>query len=395
MVTAGVYLVVRLSALFALAPATMLAVAVVAALTAFVAGTIALTQQDIKKVLAYSTVSQLGYMFLACGVGAFAAGIFHVFTHAFFKACLFLGAGSIIHACHHIQDLDRMGGLRKHMPTTRWTFLVACLAIAGVPPLAGFVSKDEILWKTFESGHLALWGLALLTALMTAGYCFRAYFLAFEGPCRLPHDVEHHAHESPKTMTIPLVLLAIGAVVAGALNLPPLIGHGHLSLMNNFLDPVVAPAREIMEHAAHAARAAHAAAGHEAAHSLGLEIGLVAVSVAVAALGIALAWWLCLRVWPEGTRALTRRLGPLYRLSFNRWWWDDFYNRYVAGGLRATARAAVWFDRWIIDGLLHTLGGVARLASGGIRWLQNGQVQAYALAILIGVNLIIILALWF
>ncbi len=388
MVTAGVYLLVRLSALFALAPVTMITIACVAAATAFVAGTIALTQKDIKKVLAYSTVSQLGFMFLACGVGAFGAGIFHVFTHAFFKACLFLGAGSVIHAAHHVQDLDKMGGLRKKMPVTAVTFLIACAAIAGVPPLAGFISKDEILWQTFARGgvaYVALWAVGLLTALMTAAYSFRAYFMAFEGESRLPRDVEHHVHESPATMTIPLVVLAAGAVVAGLLNLPAFLGHGEWSAVSRMLDPVTAPAARIM--------------GEEglihSMHSLALELGLLVVSVCVAACGIWLAARYAWKTYPEGSRRVARAFGPLYRLSSRRWWWDDFYMEFVAGGTWALAKMSEWIDRVIIDGILHSVAGIASGSSRGIRWLQSGQVQAYAFAVLLGVNIVVWLILWF
>lgn len=388
MVTAGVYLVVRLSAIFALAPVTMLVIAIVAALTAFVAGSIALTQQDIKKVLAYSTVSQLGYMFLACGMGAFTAGIFHVFTHAFFKACLFLGAGSVIHSAHHVQDLELMGGLRKKMPKTAITFLIACLSIAGIAPLAGFISKDEILWKTFSGGHVWLWVIGIVTALMTAFYSFRAYFMTFEGKSRLPEDVEPHVHESPWTMTVPLIVLAAGAILAGLLNLPELIlGHGNHGMITNFLDPVVADARMIM--------AANIPATH-AAHGAALEWGLMGFSVCVALLGIAMAWWMCLKKWPTLTTKLALRplVGSLFSLSFNRWWWDDCYNKVFVAGTEAAGRLSTWIDLYIIDGLLHLVGWLAASFSRLMRFMQSGQVQAYALAILIGVNVLVFLALW-
>lgn len=388
MVTAGVYLLVRLGALFALAPATMLVVACVAAATAFVAGSIALTQRDIKKVLAYSTVSQLGYMFLACGVGAFTAGIFHVFTHAFFKACLFLGAGSVIHAAHHEQDMTRLGGLRGKMPQTWATFALACLAIAGIPPLAGFFSKDEILARVFGSGRWPLYALAVLTALMTAVYSFRALFLTFHGPRRLDPHVAHHVHESPRTMTLPLWILAGGAVVAGLLNLPaPVLhlfgGHAEQGLVSAFLEPVVGPAQQSFTAASHGAHAHLTPA---------LEWSLMGFSVLVALFGVWLAWVGCL-AWPNAAACAAERFRPLYRLSYHRWWWDDFYNAAVAGGLRALAAALAWLDRMLIDGLLGGLAEMARSASRQLRLLQNGQVQAYALWILLGVNLIVLLIL--
>ncbi|MCE5230148.1 NADH-quinone oxidoreductase subunit L [bacterium] len=385
MVTAGVYLVVRMSGLFVLAPATMTVIAGVAAATAFVAGSIALTQQDIKKVLAYSTVSQLGFMFLACGVGAFGAGIFHVFTHSFFKACLFLGAGSVIHAAH-AQDLDHLGGLRKYMPVTAWTFCIACASIAGLPLLAGFVSKDEILWSVFASGapgSMLLWIIAVITALMTAVYSFRAYFMTFEGTGRLSHDKQHHAHESPWTMTVPLVLLAFGAIVAGALNLPGVFGEGTWRGVNNLLEPVLEPARKVAE--------AHA---HEM-HSPSLELALMALSGVIAIAGVALAYRYTLAKWPEGARRLAKRFRLLYKISLYRWWWDDFYMKYVAGGTWGLAKLATWFDRWVIDGIMHGIAGAASLGSRFIRALQNGQAQAYVLIFLLGANIVIGLIIWF
>jgi NADH-quinone oxidoreductase subunit L len=387
MVTAGVYLMVRLSPLFALAPATMLTVAAVAAATAFVAGSIALTQRDIKKVLAYSTVSQLGYMFLACGVGAFAAGIFHVFTHAFFKGLLFLGAGSVIHAAHHEQDLHKLGGLKKWMPATRWTYLIGCMGLAGVPLLAGFFSKDEILWKTFEHGYLCLWTIGILTALMTAFYSFRSYFLTFEGECRLDEHKRHHLHESPATMTLPLILLAAGTVLAGYLNLPPVFLHGREGIISGFLEPVLAPTNALL--------AAHAHAVHH--YSQAFEFGLMGLSVALVVIGIVLAYVLCVRIWPDGAWALSVKPGlrRLYQFSLNRWYWDDVYNMFVVGGLWLAANLSVLFDRWVIDGLLHGIGALTRGGSDGIRRLQNGQVQAYALAILLGANVLVWIVYFF
>ncbi len=380
MVTAGVYLVVRLAALFALAPTTMLVIAVIAALTAFIAGSIALTQRDIKKVLAYSTVSQLGFMFLACGVGAFVAGIFHVFTHSFFKACLFLGAGSVIHAAHHEQNMFKLGGLRKAMPVTAITFFIACLAIAGFPLLSGFFSKDEILWKTFSNGHFVLWTIGIGTALMTAVYSFRVYFLTFCGECRIEDKhAREHVHESPWTMTGPLLILAIGAAIAGIMNLPKV---GSITQM---LDPVVASAHEIIKHNSE----------HHAIHNGWLEIGLMLISTLIAVWGIFLARRLFLKHWPEAPTELGRKLGLAYKLSYNRWWWDDIYRVFVGGLFGLVAKLSTLFDRWVIDGILHTIAGVSRLGSFIVRATQNGQVQAYALMFLLGVNLVVWLVLWY
>src|SRR5437870_838160 len=241
MVTAGVYMVARSNALFVLAPTSMKTVAIVGALTAIFAASIGLVQNDIKRVLAYSTVSQLGYMFLALGVGAFAAGVFHVFTHAFFKALLFLGAGSVIHAMSGEQDMRNMGALAKRIPVTYWTMLVATLAIAGVPPLAGFFSKDEILWQAWTSDHSAyrlLWLIGTVTAFLTSVYMFRLMFLTFHGRPRMSHEVEHHIHESPPSMTGPLVLLAIGSILAGSLGVPHSLGGSNR--IEKFLEPVFA-----------------------------------------------------------------------------------------------------------------------------------------------------------
>ena len=243
MVTAGVYMVARCSALYVLAPAAMLTVAVVGALTALFAASIGLVQNDIKRVLAYSTVSQLGYMFLGLGVGAFTAGIFHLMTHAFFKALLFLGSGSVIHALGGEQDLRKMGGLKGKIRTTWWTMLAGTLAIAGFPPLAGFFSKDEILWKAYSSprGHWLLWGMGAAAAAMTSFYMFRMLYLTFYGRPRMTAEVEHHVHESPASMTVPLQVLAVGSVVAGWVGIPQLLGRwlGHLpNGFEQWLEPV-------------------------------------------------------------------------------------------------------------------------------------------------------------
>ncbi len=241
MVTAGVYMTARLHFLFALAPATLAVIAVIGAATAFFAATIALTQNDIKKVLAYSTVSQLGYMFLAVGMGAFGAAIFHVFTHAFFKACLFLGSGSVIHALGGEQDMRKMGGLKSHMPRTYWTYVVATLAIAGVPFTAGFFSKDLILWQTFSHGAGILWGVGLITAGMTAFYMFRQLFMVFHGECRADDHAKAHLHESPAVMTWPLMILAVGSIFTGWLGAPEYLWG---SRWDHWLAPIFGPAAE-------------------------------------------------------------------------------------------------------------------------------------------------------
>src|SRR2546427_7586031 len=242
MVTAGVYMVARLNSLFAIARATVAVVATIGAATALVAATIALAQNDIKRVLAYSTVSQLGYMFVAMGVGAFAAGIFHLVTHAFFKACLFLGSGSVIHGMSGEQDMRKMGGLKDRMPTTFWTFLIATMAIAGTPLTAGFFSKDEILWKAYSSpfGGAGLWIIGVAGAGMTACYMFRQVFMTFFGETRADHEVAHHIHESPRSMTVPLIILAAGSILVGFLGVPEFLGGSNR--FEQWLEPVFAHA---------------------------------------------------------------------------------------------------------------------------------------------------------
>ncbi len=416
MVTAGVYMVARCNVLYMLAPETMAVVAIVGALTAFVAASIGLTQRGIKKVLAYSTVSQLGYMFMGLGVGAFAAGIFHVFTHAFFKGCLFLAAGSIIHALHHEEDLFRMGALRKRMPLTWIAYAAATLAIAGFPLTAGFFSKDEILFKAFEGalpgfGALGktLWGIGAVAALFTAIYMGRSLFLAFHGDDRTDPHVREHISESPRVMTWVLIVLGFFSLVAGFLNVPEAFGGS--ARFHHFLSPVTDRGLRLLEargitgggggaemaagageHPATAAGAAAAhsaavAAAHKAGHSAshGLEVGLALFSAAVAIIGLAIAWIFYGSGISERARSMARALGPLYQLSANRWWWDDIYNSAFVKGTWRFASAALTFDRSLIDGFLHGLARLCRGFSLGLRRLQSGQVQAYALAMLLGV----------
>src|SRR3982075_103081 len=284
MVTAGIYMVARSNALFVLAPTSMKTVAIVGALTAIFAASIGLVQNDIKRVLAYSTVSQLGYMFLALGVGAFSAGVFHVFTHAFFKALLFLGSGSVIHALSGEQDLRNMGGLQKRIPTTHWTMFIAALAIAGIFPFAGFFSKDEILWQTWTSeggAYRILWYVGYATALMTAFYMFRLMYLTFYSPSRMSHEVEHHVHESPKSMTVPLVILAICSIGAGWLSWPHSLGGS--AHFEKFLEPVFA--REAVVLAEEGKSAQLAAGERESEHTDKTEYALMFLSLGAAAGG--------------------------------------------------------------------------------------------------------------
>jgi NADH-quinone oxidoreductase subunit L len=354
MVTAGVYMIARLNAVFSLAPETLHVIASIGAATALGAATIALTQNDIKRVLAYSTISQLGYMFLAAGVAAYAAGVFHLMTHAFFKACLFLGSGSVIHAMGGEQDMRKMGGLRKYMPWTFWTFTISVLAIAGVPGLAGFFSKDEILWQAFSSEHgsLWLWLGGVVCAGLTAFYMFRQLFMTFFGECRADHHTKEHLHESPKVMTLPLAILAIGAIVAGYIGLPAVFGP---NFFGHWLEPVLGGGNE--EHA-----------------SAALELGLMLVSIGVAALGIFLAYLMYYKktLSPDVFASLAG--GVFYRLFDNKYYVDELYQKVFVGGTLKLAAVGVWIDTYIIDGIVN---GSARLTIF-IAWL-NGLFDNYVI----------------
>ncbi|MEW5874326.1 MAG: NADH-quinone oxidoreductase subunit L [Candidatus Zixiibacteriota bacterium] len=353
MVTAGVYMVARCSTIFALAPVTLTVVAIIGAATALMAATMALVQNDIKKVLAYSTISQLGYMFLALGVGAFSAGIFHLMTHAFFKALLFLGAGSVIHALANEQDIRRMGGLKSKLPTTYWTFAVAALAIAGIPPLAGFVSKDEILWYSFSSpiGHWGLWLVGTITAGLTAFYMFRLVFLTFHGQSRVAPDV--HPHESPGSMARPLMALGVLSIIGGWIGWPHILGGG--AWFEEFLSPVFA-------------HADHTLALHEAHHSAALEYGLMGVSVLVAVLGIALAHRWYIRS-PQSVENLRLRFVGVYNLLLNKYWVDEIYQALIVNPLIRGSRAIYkHFDLGVIDGAANGLATLAQnVAAAGVR----------------------------
>jgi NADH-quinone oxidoreductase subunit L len=399
MVTAGVYMVSRSNFIYQMAPNAMIIVAVVGALTALFAASIGLVQNDIKRVLAYSTVSQLGYMFLALGVGAFTAGVFHLMTHAFFKALLFLGSGSVIHAMHHEQDMRKMGNLRKKIPWTFGTMFIGTLAISGIPGLAGFFSKDEILWRAYSSpqGHIVLWFVGACVAGMTAFYMFRLLFMTFYGESRVDHHTEHHIHESPKSMIFPLVVLAIGSVLAGYLGLPAWIGP---NVFERFLEPVFEPLPipkvEVIE------------------HSHLEEIGMAGLSVAIALTGIGLAYLkYCKRSWEEQREI--KQYGPLYPWLLNKWKIDELYDALfvnrakgagqtlwrfdskvvdgvVNGSALTTVKSAVgssWWDRWIVDGLVRFVGGFVKTVSWPVRLVQTGYVQNYALVMILGVLVLI------
>ncbi len=372
MVTAGVYMVARCHVLFEMAPFTLAVVAGVGLATALFAASIGLVQNDIKRVLAYSTVSQLGYMFLACGLGAYTAGMFHLMTHAFFKALLFLGAGSVMHALSGELDLRNMGGLRKHMPYTYWTFLAGALALSGVFPFAGFFSKDEILWHALESGRTLHWVLGVAGALMTAFYVFRLFFLTFHGSPRS----KAHPHESPPNMTWPLVFLAVLSLGGGFLGLPWIEGGG---MFQRFLAPVFGGG-----HGVSAEAAGHGAEG--GAHVVPLlgEHTAMAVSLAVALTGILLAWRLYLAS-PGLSTKLRAAAGSAYTLLLNKYYVDEIYDfAFVRSIVGLAVGLWRWFDVAVIDGAVNGLAKIVELLSGLASRLQTGRVQAYAWSVLLG-----------
>ncbi len=374
MVTAGVYMIARSAALFDLAPITGEWVAWVGMATAFVAGTIALTQTDLKRILAYSTVSQLGFMFVAVGVGAYAAGIFHLMTHAFFKALLFLSAGSVMHALHGELDIRKMGNLRTKLPVTYWTFLAGAAALAGIPLLSGFFSKDAILFYAFEHA-IPLWVAGIITAFITAFYSFRMVFMTFWGQER-DKKLFSHAHESPRVMTVPLILLATGAVVAGYVGLPS------ISAIDHWLEPVF----HAGEHAAEGALATGAVA-----HDFTLEMILLAVSALVALGGAFLAYraYIADRDLPKRARAA---FGPLTGLVENKYYVDEAYNLLIVEPLRALGEwLAATFDKRGLDGAVNGIAGLTGWAGAQVRRLQTGMVGLYALAMLFGA---VALAAW-
>jgi NADH-quinone oxidoreductase subunit L len=342
-----------------MAPFTLSVVAWVGACTALFAATIALTQNDIKKVLAYSTVSQLGYMFMGMGAGAYTAGIFHLMTHAFFKACLFLGSGSVIHAMGGEQDIRKMGGLRQWMPQTYWTFLISTIAIAGIFPFAGFFSKDEILWKHFstERGSMFIWGMGLVGAGMTAFYMFRLVFLTFFGENRSDHHTREHLHESPAVMTYPLIVLAVLATIGGFVGTPEALGGEHK--LEKWLAPVF--------------EGAHAAV-HEAAHSFSTEWLLMAISVSVAIIGIliARAMYITKSVSPDVFAEAAD--GAIYRLLYNKYYIDEIYSAVFINGTLLLTRICAGFDRYVIDFIVDGAASVTRLVS----WL-NGLFDNYVI----------------
>jgi NADH-quinone oxidoreductase subunit L len=378
MVNAGVYLLARANVLFASAQQAMVVVAAIGIFTAILAASIAFTQTDIKRVLAFSTLSQLGYMFAALGVGAFTAAIFHLMTHGFFKGLLFLGSGSVIHSVHDEQDMNRMGGLWKKIPITHWTMLIGTIAIAGIPPLAGFFSKDEILGEAFTNQFYWVWFIGVVVAVMTAFYMWRLMGKTFYGESRVDPAVAPKVHESAWQMTLPLILLAIPSVLLGLV-----LGGGTFtggqSLITTWLAPVFEQADKIM--------------GREAAtfQIAGIDGALVVISVAAALAGLIsglyLFGWGSRKVKQDTVDAIASSSSPmrfLYRASLNKWWFDELNDLlFIRIGGRVAA-ALWWFDRTIVDGTVNGVGTVVRDTGTGLRQIQTGRVQNYALGIAIG-----------
>ncbi len=366
MVTAGIYMITRSNILFSASEFTQNVVAIVGISTALLAATIAIKQNDIKKVLAYSTVSQLGYMFLGLGVGAYSGAVFHVITHAFFKALLFLGAGSVIHAMHHEQDIRKMGGLKSKLPITHLTFLIGCIAIAGVPPFSGFFSKDEILAAAFAKSPI-YWVLGMLGAAMTAFYMFRLYATTFLGQFRGTQDQEHHLHESPMAMTLPLILLAIASAIAGAIGVPELMGGHHW--LSHQLIPIVGEA-------------------HEVALSHATEWALMGISVAIALIALFIA----ISVYRR--KADGEPQTALGKFLYNKWYIDELYNTAIVNPLNQFAGfLKEVIEKNVIDGAVNGTGKLVQYGARQIRLLQSGQVGYYILFMVL--SIVLLFVIWF
>jgi NADH-quinone oxidoreductase subunit L len=378
MVTAGVFMVARFNPIFNLSPAAMAVVALTGAVTSLFAATIALVQNDIKRIIAYSTVSQLGYMFLACGVGAYGAGVFHLYTHAFFKALLFLGAGSVMHAMSGELDIQKMGGLKKHLPITYWTFLIGSLSIAGVPGLAGFFSKDEILWLAYNGGPVGrvVWAIGTIVAALTAFYSFRIIFLAFHGSFRGTHEQEHHLHESPRSMTVPLMVLTVGAVAAGWVGIPGIIGEplGIGNWIAHFFQPALGHP--------------HVSASHDE------ELMVIGISIAAAFGGIILSWIFYV-LKPEIPKALAANLNSIYTTLWNKYYVDELYDRIIVRPVKwlATDILIPVTDGTIIEGIVNGLPKSIGALGERLRLLQTGYVQHYAMSMAIGLFVLFSLVL--
>ena len=373
MVTAGIYMIARSNILFTMAPATQTLVAVIGLATAIFAATIALKQNDIKKVLAYSTVSQLGYMFLGLGVGAYTGAVFHVMTHAFFKALLFLGAGSVIHAMHHEQDIRKMGNLKKYMPITHITFLLACLAIAGIPPFSGFFSKDEILVAAYSSNPLFYY-IGVGGALMTAFYMFRLYTLTFLGNFRGTHEQEHHLHESPSAMTIPLIVLAVLSVVGGFIGIPAVFAENQ-HWLQNFLAPIFAESTKLAD-------------AHHLSHSQ--EYIMMGVVTLLIVLVIAFA----VKSFRNYNNANETESTGLSKVLLNKWYVDELYNTIVVNPLNALGGVLKnVVEKSGIDGAVNGVGKLVAYSSRQLRLIQSGQVASYLLIMIL--SMVVFFIVWF
>ncbi|HCC69126.1 MAG TPA: NADH-quinone oxidoreductase subunit L [Nitrospiraceae bacterium] len=374
MVTAGVFMVARLNPLFSLSETAMNVVALTGAITCLLAATIALVQNDIKRIVAYSTISQLGYMFLACGVGAYGAGIFHLYTHAYFKALLFLGAGSVLHAMAGELDIQKMGGLKKRMPVTYWTFLIAALSMAGIPGLAGFFSKDKILWLAYNAGTIGkiVWVMGTAVAVLTAFYIFRIIFLVFHGRFRGGHEQEHHLHESPRVMTIPLIILAIGAVSAGWVGIPELVGGSNA--ITHFFEPILGYP--------------HVVATHEE------EWMVIGISIVAAIGGIILAW-IFYSFKPEIPKTLAAKFKGIYTTLWNKYYVDELYDLIIVRPTRWTANSILVAvtDEKIIEGVVNGVPGAIRNFGEKLRKLQTGHLQHYAVGMALGLFVILTIVL--
>ncbi|PUZ29183.1 NADH-quinone oxidoreductase subunit L [Chitinophaga parva] len=372
MVTAGIYMIARSNVIYTLTPSVQQFIAIIGVATALLAASIAIAQNDIKKVLAYSTVSQLGYMFIALGVGAYGTAVFHVMTHAFFKALLFLGSGSVIHAMGGEQDIRKMGGLKKYLPTTNWTFLVGCLAIAGIPGLSGFFSKDEILASAFATNKI-IYVLALLGALMTAFYMFRLYFITFTGSFRGTHEQEHHLHESPAAMTIPLVILALLSIFGGYVGLPEIFGK---NMLHEYLAPIFAPSAPF-------------AAVHELEHST--EIILMVISSVLVIVMIAFAWGRYRNYQDNGAEST-----GLTKVLENKWYVDELYDAVIVRPLMALSQFfSEVMEKMGIDRLVNGIGKTVQWGGQQLRVIQNGQVGFYIFAMVLGMIVLLVIGLLF
>ncbi|MGH7808218.1 MAG: NADH-quinone oxidoreductase subunit L, partial [Thermodesulfobacteriota bacterium] len=378
MVTAGVYMVARCNVFYSASPTAQMVVVGIAAFTAFLAATIALTQNDIKKVLAYSTVSQLGYMFMGVGCGAYVAGMFHLVTHAFFKALLFLGSGSVIHALSGEQDISKMGGLRKFLPVTSLTFLFGTLAISGIPPLSGFFSKDEILGSLYERGFMIAWAVGLITAVLTAFYMMRLYLLTFEGEARAQREIRHHIHESPSSMTVPLIILAVLSVIGGYMGLPEFMGKVIGVHDSNMFEKFLASSVLVEE------------IKHLGDHAFG-HWTLVVFSIIAAFLGIILAFYVYV-INPSipGSLVKSPAISFLYRGSYAKWFVDEIYHVLFVRTFVSLSTIAGLFDVKVIDGAVNGIATGIREVAAILRDAQTGILRFYAALMAIGAMAILI-----